>query len=186
MEAAAVCAALVRIGFLDAAAQAITKEQGGINLLEEIRLLSDDEISNVAKLLRRPGGVVPGVVNAAGNAVPNPGIQVNARAETNLKLMSFYLRHHVRIGMTVTPADVTLENIRSIRKLRDYENTWKASDDVPTINAKDSPKTMEAIHEYLHSYLGDKMIPLAYVVRKDEAIHMIETEGGGILCNRPR
>ncbi|KAI2505147.1 hypothetical protein MHU86_9335 [Fragilaria crotonensis] len=177
MEPAAVRTALVRIGFLDAAAQAITDEQG-IDSLEEIRLLSDDEISNLAKLIRRPGGVIPGQVNAAGNAVPNPGIQVNARAETNLKLAAFYLRHQVRIGRTVTPADVTLENIRSIRELRDYEDTWKASDDLPVINAKDWPKTMEAIHEYLRSYLGDKMIPLAYVVRKDEAVPTVEPEGG--------
>jgi ribosomal protein S13 len=108
MEPAAVRTALVRIGFLDAAAQAITDEQG-IDSLEEIRLLSDDEISNLAKLICRPGGVIPGQVNAAGNAVPNPGIQVNARAETNLKLAAFYLRHQVRIGRTVTQADVTLE-----------------------------------------------------------------------------
>jgi hypothetical protein len=177
MEPAAVRTALARIGFLEAAAQAITDEQG-IDSLEEIRLLSDDEISNLAKLLRRPGGVVPGQVNATGNAVPNPGIQVNARAETNLKLVAFYLRHQVRIGRTVTPADVTLENIRSIRELRDYEGTWKASNDTPVINAKDWPKTMEAIHEYLRSYLGDKMIPLAYVVRKDEAVPTVEPEGG--------
>ena len=113
MEPAAVRTALVRIGFLEAAALAITEEQG-INSLEEIRLLSDDEISNLSKLLRRPGGVAPGVVPA----VPNPGIQVNARAETNMKLVAFYLRHQVRIGRAVTPADVvTLENIRSIREL---------------------------------------------------------------------
>ncbi|KAI2495418.1 hypothetical protein MHU86_19093 [Fragilaria crotonensis] len=135
-------------------------------------------VRTAPKLIRRPGGVIPGQVNAAGNAVPNPGIQVNARAETNLKLAAFYLRHQVRIGRTVTPADVTLENIRSIRELRDYEDTWKASDDLPVINAKDWPKTMEAIHEYLRSYLGDKMIPLAYVVRKDEAVPTVEPEGG--------
>ena len=39
---------------------------------------------------------------------------------------------------------------RSIRELRDFESTYKASDDVPTINAKDWPKTMESILEYLH------------------------------------
>ena len=46
MEPIAIRTALVRIGFLDAA-QAITDEQG-TNSLEEIRLLSDDEITNLA------------------------------------------------------------------------------------------------------------------------------------------
>ena len=49
MEPAAVRTALVRIGFLDAAAQAITDEQGIEDSLEEIRLLSDDEISNLSR-----------------------------------------------------------------------------------------------------------------------------------------
>jgi hypothetical protein len=29
---------------------------------------------------------------------------------------------------------------------------------------------MESLHEYLRSYLGDRRIPLAYVVRNDEAV----------------
>jgi hypothetical protein len=42
MEPDAVRTALVRIGFVDAAAQAIVEEQG-IDSLDEIRLLSDDD-----------------------------------------------------------------------------------------------------------------------------------------------
>lgn len=174
MEPAAIRTALVRIGFLDAAAQAIVEEQG-IDSLDEIRLLTDAEISNLGQLLRRPGGTVPG---ADGPAIPNPGIQVNARAETNMKLLAFYLRHKVRTSRTIAPAAVTLENIRSIRELRDFEATYKPSDDVPSINAKDWPKTMESILEYLRSYLGDKKIPLAYVVRKDENVPDEDPDGG--------
>ncbi|KAI2510102.1 hypothetical protein MHU86_4269 [Fragilaria crotonensis] len=177
MEPAAVRTALVRIGFVDAAAQAIVEEQG-IDSLDEIRLLSDDEITNLGKLLRRPGGTVPGAAGAGGPAVPNPGIQVNARAETNLKLLAFYLRHKLRTSRSIAPAAVTLESIRSIRELRDFEATYKPSDDVPTINAKDWPKTMESILEYLRSYLGDKKIPLAYVVRKDENVPEADPDGG--------
>lgn len=173
MEPASIRTALVRFGFLDATALAIVEEQG-INSLEEIRLLSDDEITNLGKLLRRQGGTI-GVGEAA---VPNPGIQVNARAENNLKLLAFFLRHQVRTSRHTTPALITLERIRSIRELREYESTWKASEEVPTINSKDWPKTMEAIHEYLRSYLGDKKIPLAYVVRKDTDVPATDPEGG--------
>ena len=116
MEPAAIQTALVRIGFVDAASQAIVEDQG-IDSLAEIRILSDEEIANLGKLLRRPGGTIPGVPAKAGcavPAVPNPGIQVNARAETNLKLLAFYLRHKVRTSRVVTPADVTLDNIRGV------------------------------------------------------------------------
>ena len=171
-------AAIVRISFLEAAAQAQTDNQG-MDSLDEIRILSDDDIANLCKLLRRPGGVVPGVVNAAGNPIPNPGIQVSARAETNLKLAAFYLRHKVRTGRIVAPADVTLASIRALRELREFEDTYKPSEDVPTINDKDWLKTMmETILEYLRSYLGDKKIPLAYVVCESETVPAFEPEGG--------
>ena len=92
MEPAAIRTALVRIGFVDAAAGAIVEDQG-IDSLEEIRLLTDNEITNLSKLFRRPGRTVPGVGGAAAAPVANPGIQVNARAENNMKLLAFYLRH---------------------------------------------------------------------------------------------
>ncbi|KAI2512366.1 hypothetical protein MHU86_2028 [Fragilaria crotonensis] len=164
-------AAMVRIGFSEQAAQALVEDQG-IATLEEIRLLSDDEIESLCKVIRRPGGTIPPPAGAAAGAaqVQNPGVQVNLRAELNLKLLSFYLRHQVRVSRTVAVASVTLDNIRSIRELREFESTYKNPDDLPTINPKDWPKTMEAIDEYLRSVLGERKIPLAYVIRKNEDI----------------
>ena len=37
---------------------------------------------------------------------------------------------------------------------------------------------MERVHEYLRSYLGEQKIPLAYLVRKDDAIPTIDPDGG--------
>ena len=51
-------AAMVRIGFSEQAAQALVEDQG-IATLEEIRLLSDDEIESLCKVIRRPGGTIP-------------------------------------------------------------------------------------------------------------------------------
>jgi hypothetical protein len=36
---------------------------------------------------------------------------------------------------------------------------------------------MESLHKYLRSYLGDRRIPLAYVVRKDEAVPVDDPAG---------
>ena len=71
---------------------------------------------------------------------------------------------------TVTVADITLATIRSVRDLREFESTYKAPAEAPTINAKDWPKTMELIKEYLRSYLGERKIPLAYDVCKNDAV----------------
>ncbi|KAI2512329.1 Reverse transcriptase (RNA-dependent DNA polymerase) [Fragilaria crotonensis] len=171
MNNAVMRAAMVRIGFTEMAAQALVDEQG-MDSLEEIKLLTDDEIESLCKVIRRPGGMIPAPPGGAAGAanIPNPGVPVNQRAEGHLKLLAFYLRHQARISRTVTVAQVTLEAIRTVRELREFESTYKNPDDLPTINAKDWPKTMEAIDEYLRSVLGERKIPLAYVVRKNDSI----------------
>jgi hypothetical protein len=156
---------LQRIGLSAAASQVIVDEQG-LDSLNEIRLLTDDEIESLCKVVRRPGGTIPGP-NAGDAPVNNPGTPINLRAENHLKLLAFFLRHQERVSSTTQVADITLDAIRALRELRDFESTYKAPDDPPAINAKDWPKTMESIHEYLRSFLGDHKIPLAYVVRKD-------------------
>jgi hypothetical protein len=165
-----------RLGFTVAASQVIVDEQG-LDTLDEIKLLTDDEIENLCKVLRRPGGTIP-AENPAHPPVPNPGTPINLRAENHLKLLAFYLRHKERVSRQVEVASITLDAVRSIRELREYESTYKTSDDTPTINAKDWPKTMESLHEYLRSYLGDHKIPLAYVVRKDSEVPIVDTVGG--------
>jgi ribosomal protein S13 len=47
-----------RIGFTAATAQAIVEDQG-LDNLAEVKLLTDDEIESLCKVLRRPGGTVP-------------------------------------------------------------------------------------------------------------------------------
>ena len=69
-------AAMVRIGFSEQAAQALVEEQG-IATLEEIRLLSDDEIESLCKVIRLPGGTIAQPAAGDGAAVaqiPNPGV----------------------------------------------------------------------------------------------------------------
>lgn len=141
--------AMQRLGFTNPAAQAICDDQG-ITDLDEIRILDDSDVENLCKVVRRPGGTVPGA-DAQAPAVPNPGISVSLRAENNLKLAAFWLRHRWRISRPTAPPDVTIDNIRSVLALRDSEESYKADDKLPTINARDWPKTMDAISEYLRN-----------------------------------
>ena len=137
-----------RIGFTAAAAQVIVDEQG-LDSLDEVKLLTDDEIESLCKVIRRPGGSIPGAAGAA--PVANHGTPDNLRAENHLKLLAFYLRHQDRISRQVEVANITLDTIRAIRELREFESSYSTPKDTtaPVINAKDWPKTMEAIQEYL-------------------------------------
>jgi hypothetical protein len=157
--------AYVRLGFTNAAAQCITADQG-IDSLEELRVLRDADISNLCKVVRRPGGTIPNPGGAPG-MIPNPGIPVSLRAETNLKLASFWLRHQAKVSRTVAAADIMLAAVRLLRELKDSEDNADPKVDPPLINDKDWTKTMEAIEEHLRSHLGETNIPLSYVVREE-------------------
>ena len=83
----------------------ITDAQG-IDCMEEIEILTDGEIKNLCKFIRRPGGINP-ITNVA-----NLGIQVSLRAKNNLKLSSFLLKHRVRTGRVAVATNITLDNVR--------------------------------------------------------------------------
>ncbi|KAI2501826.1 hypothetical protein MHU86_12664 [Fragilaria crotonensis] len=108
MNNAVMRATLTRIGFSEAAAQAIVEDQG-IDSLDEIKLMTDIEIESVQHC-PATWRTIPAIGGAPGAAaIQNPGVSVNQRAEGHLKLLSFYLRHQARVSRTVTAADITLE-----------------------------------------------------------------------------
>ena len=165
--AAAMRTAYGRLGFSDPAATAITDDQN-IDSLDELELLTEDEIESLCKALRRPGGTIanPDAANPGAPAViPNPGINVSLRAETNLKLAGWFLKHRTRVSRPKTAALITLQRVRELKEYKNQESTWECPSEAPTINYNDWPKTMESILEYLRACPGTTKIPLAYVVR---------------------
>ena len=89
----------MRIGFSAEAVLVITNAQG-IDCMEELKILTDGEIDNLCKVIRRPGGINP-ITN-----VSNLVIQVSVRSKNNLKLTSFFFKHKVRTGRLVVATDI--------------------------------------------------------------------------------
>ena len=100
---AALRAALVRMGKTAEVANEITVMQG-IDTIEELCILTDDEVETIFHAICRPGRLMPNpVFNAAGGApaalaagIPaqhtNTGHVISARAENNIKLAAYFLR----------------------------------------------------------------------------------------------
>ena len=89
-ETAAIRKMLQCIGFSNAAATLIASNQG-IDSLDEIRTLDDDKSGYLCKILCRPGGKT-----GAGEGA-DPGVKVSARAEDNLDLAIYYVKHQDRL-----------------------------------------------------------------------------------------
>ena len=80
--------------------------------MEELDILTDGDINNLCKVIRRPGGINP-ITNVA-----NIGIQVSLRAKNNLKLASFFLKNKVRNGRVVVETNINLDNVRLFCELK--------------------------------------------------------------------
>ena len=106
-DLAALCTVIGLLGFTNAATTAITAEdQQYIGDLEELCFLTDTNVENLCKVLRRPGGTI---TDAEGNPFPNPSIPVSIHAYNNLKLSAEFLHHSKRVSSPVLAADVTLD-----------------------------------------------------------------------------
>ena len=140
-----------------AAATELTGDQG-IDSVDELIELNDDRVETLCKILRRPGGGQAGHI-------------VSLRAEESLKLAVYYCRFRVlKTSRPTTSANLTRDNIRSIRELKEWEANHVDPDPAEgIINPKDWHRTMEALQEYFRNCLGVTKIPLAYVLRADEA-----------------
>jgi hypothetical protein len=160
--------ALRAIGFSIEAARTITDDQE-ISSIEELKMLFDNDVVELCKALRRPGGTIINPAAGQFGQIPNPGINIPLRAVENLKMAAYYARHHDRISRPLLPAGLTLANVRLLRPLKDHELAHQQPDEVPVIDEKDMVRTMDAIESYLRSYLGEKKVPLAYIIREDPA-----------------
>ena len=168
-QVAALRQAYVRLGFTNLAAHAITDDQQ-IDTIAELSLLQDDDIETLCKVVRRPGGTIPNPVGDEPQLVPDPGVPISLRAETNLKLAAYWVRHQGRISREPSAVNITLENVRKLRELRDLEKDYEAPDEMPKIDEKDWTKTLDGLAEYLRACPGETKIPLAYIIRKTREV----------------
>ena len=115
-------AALVRMGATADVANEITAMQG-IDTIEELCILTDDEVETLCRAICRPGGLMPNpAINAAGGAaaavaagipaqITNTGHVISARAENNIKLAVYFLRFKERTSWAPDAASITLGNV---------------------------------------------------------------------------
>ena len=164
-DVVALRAALARLGFSAKGAGFITKDQG-LDTLDELKVLTNDEIESLCKVVRRHGGTIPNP-NAGDPGQPatlsNTEEQVSLQAELNLNLAFDYLRFKDQTSQVVGAPEMNLVNNRRLRNQRDWEKSHKYVD-APELSLRDWSRNIESIEEWLRGFLGVTKIPLAYVV----------------------
>jgi hypothetical protein len=165
-----------RIGFNNGANDNIIDVQG-IDSVRELGYLNDDDVTNLCKTIQRPGGHLPnpefvaGAVPLLPATIPYVGIMVSQWAEINMQLASYVVRHHNRISRVINIAAMNPTLIRCLRELKLKEDArGQDPPTAPKIDAKNWPKTMDAIQDFFTCVLGETKAPLAYVIRDEAAV----------------
>ena len=93
--------------------------------------------------------------------VSNLGLQVSLRTENNLKLDSFFLNHKIRTRRVAVTTDITLDNVRLLRELKESEREHTDPLVSLVIDAKNWTKIMESLEEYLMGHIGVRRVPIS-------------------------
>ena len=106
-NAQAICAALVHLGFSMEAAVFIQDDQG-MGSLEDICLLTNDDVETLYKVTCCPGSTINNPNVPASQSGPHPqvanlGIPATQHGKNNLKLVSYYLKYREKTSRVVTP-----------------------------------------------------------------------------------
>ena len=158
-----------RLGFTNQAATILLDVQG-IDSLEEIGYLTDDQVEGLCKRVQRPGGTIPNPAGADEPPIPNPGTAVSMRAEENLKLTAYLKKHNDRVSRPTVITDVDVESCRAKIAMRKEELEHKDPEDPPKINTKNWAKTWENFEGWLSGHKGCKGVPLSHVIREDQEV----------------
>ena len=135
----------------------------GIQTVDDLADFDQEALQQLADNLRRPGG-----------RVPTPAFVFGAKSQKRLGIACELVRYYNTVGH-----DLTAVNMRWNNVVKNFEIQWKAlktkrDEDTPEVPkiSKSLPiiKWMEAFQDHLHRVIGVRMIPLAYVIRKDEEV----------------
>ena len=98
-------------------ATAITDDIG-IDILDKLKLLHDNDCEIICKYIHRPGGTIFG---QGGVDIPNRGIPVTLWDAMNLTLTTYYFLHMDKISKTIVAANLALPVVRLICSLKERQ-----------------------------------------------------------------
>lgn len=147
----------------------------GLQAFDDLENLTDNDVKDICKNVRQPGGTIPNPVAIANPdnaaipaAIPNRGVNMSFLAEKRLRQLRYYIYHMHRIQRTFVPNQATLHRLTEVwAELKEKED--EKNDDVPEVEkltrVEQVRKTIEDIDDACNTKLGSSGAPLAYITR---------------------
>ena len=145
----------------------------GITSVHDLSEFYKDGLAAIANNLRRPAGRVadPDPGAEAGATIPTPPFVFGARSQARLLVICELVRYYEATNRALTPGNVAWGTVG-----KNFEIQWKAlvakkdkdPPEVPKIS-RSLPilKWVEVFEDYLSRVVGDRTIPLTYVIREE-------------------
>jgi hypothetical protein len=136
--------------------------------------LTESDIEDVCKIIRRPGGTIPNPLAGRGGRgmmppplhLPNPGSQIGHLHEKRLKLVRYFMFHLQRVQRDFDPAIATLFTLQQIYQLKDVDDEeTKPTMPDKLVKTEKVREVIENIESVLFTMKGINGVPLLYVVR---------------------
>jgi hypothetical protein len=169
------------IGINDAALVTAINGQG-LEGFDDFLMLTEDDIGNICTNVRKPGGTIPNPAYDPNNIVPNipatipnPGRQLGRVYEKRLKMLRYYVHHLQRIQRVIVANQATLDRLVNCYRLKDAEDEDEDVELPQKLLKTDKVRdVLEDIDNYLVRKLGSSGLPLAYVVREEVALPLVD------------
>ena len=136
----------------------------GVDTIYEWLNLDNDDVKSLFRNIQKPSG-------------GGQGEMISFKAEMNLHLTVFFIRHKHRTSGSVYYGDIYIPNICALKKQLELELAKERKPEASKIDLIDFSKIYEEFIQYLHGIRGYDGVPLIYVARPtSDMIPIVESE----------
>lgn len=173
---------LQSVGFQPALREALFAQ--GLENISSFLGMTDNDIDELCVNMRRPGGLIPNPGHLDDPDLPeyitDPGVAVGRIFQERLKQLSFYYSYIVIVGRNFVANQATVEELVRLWKYKkNIESIKRTNREADTefpdkfSNAKTPREILETIENWITEHYGMENIPLAYIIREDQAVPRI-------------
>jgi hypothetical protein len=146
----------------------------GLSTIADFHALTETDIEDVCRIIRRPGGTIPNPAfaqrgrGAQGQppTVPNPGLQIGHLQEKRLKMVRYFMFHLQRVQRDFDPAVAAMQKLQKIYLLKDVDDENVKVELPDKLTKTDKVReVIENVERALLAMKGINGVPLLYVVR---------------------
>ena len=145
----------------------------GITLVSDLVDFDKNSLQQLADNLRRSGGCVldPNPGAPPGSTIPTPPFVFGAKSQKHITVACDLVKYYTTVGR-----DLTVANLQWNTIMKNFKIQWTV---LKERNGDDSPETpkiskalpvikwMEAFQDFLNRKIGNRNIPLAYIIRDE-------------------